>query len=459
MDGKIRMENLYIKYGDEYFPSLGLQAARMAKDVAAEKLSVAGGHGVDLDGLWIPTDEFGRLHLKYIGKEGSIEYVSAADVLSGRLFGHFKDKIVLVGTSAIGTYDRKVTPFSADMPGVEKNATVIANIVNMDFLKRAPLYLDILAVLISGVVSMLIGCRKKMHSCLVFYTPLILLILITNQAAFNIYSLRVNLVYPLLTVLTTGSFLIAYRYFVEEKRTGEIKKIFSGSVTERVINELIKDPEIAMTGGDRREVTVLFSDIVGFTDYSEGHKPEEVVAILNEYHTAMTDIVFRWEGTLDKFIGDTVVAFWGAPLEQKDDSVHAVRCALHMIKRFEELKEKWLSEGREPLSIGIGLNTGEAIVGSIGVEKKKVGYTVIGEQVNIGSRVKSLTKKVVSDILFTESVFENIREYVEKGRIGHVSIRDVANVVVKGKTKSVMIYEIKSLEHDSESIVTETAEK
>ena len=458
-DGKVRWENLYIKYGDEYFPSLALQTARIAKGIGPQGMIIAGGQGVDLDGLWIPTDEFGRLHIKYIGGEGSFEYVSASDIISGNVDkGYFKDRIILIGTSAIGTYDQKVTPFSANMPGVEKNATAVANIMNRDLMRRAPLYFDLFAVLLSGAAALLAGRRKKASGHLIFYACLTALIMIANQSAFNLYSLRINLVYPLMTVLFIGAFQTGYRYLVEERKARDIRKMFSSYVTERVVNELTKNPEMARLGGDRRRVTVLFSDIRGFTSFSERHEPEEVVAILNEYLTAMTDIVFRWEGTLDKFIGDAIVAFWGAPMEQEDHSERAVRCALNMIKKVEELREKWISEGKTPLTIGIGLNSGDVIVGNIGAEGKKMDYTVIGDNVNIGARVESLTKQFETDILFTEPVFDNIREFVEQGRIGHVSIKGIADVVVKGKEKPIKIFEIRSLKDDSKSVISESVE-
>ena len=292
-----------------------------------------------------------------------------------------------------------------------------------------------------------------------FYFILTTFILTANQSAFIYMNTRINLLYPLLTVLSTGTFIVSYRYFVEERRARDIRKMFSSYVTERVVNVLIEHPEMAKLGGSRREVTVLFADIRGFTPFSERHEPEEVVAILNEYLSIMTDIILRWEGTLDKFIGDAIVAYWGAPMEQKNHAELAIRCALDMNSRMQELQKKWTSEGQTPLSIGIGLNSGEVLVGNIGAEGKKMEYTVIGDNVNIGSRVEALTKKFNTDIMMTEMVLKKITEPVESNIIGHVSIDGVGNVLVKGKKKQIRLYKMKSLDDSSISSITENMEE
>lgn len=457
-DGKLRWENLYIKYGDEYFPSLALQAARIASEIPLKKVSIAGGAGVNLNGLLIPADKFGRLHINYIGKEGSISHISTVDVLSGNIDKRvFNDKIVLIGASAIATYDLKNTPFSANMTGVEKNATVIANIINTDFIKKSPLYFDLIVVLLAGLFALFVRRKHRALYSFIIYLSLIVIIVITNQVAFT-YGTRINLVYPLFTVLTIGAFIIGYSYFIEEKKAGEIRRMFSSYVTEKVVNELIKNPDMAKLGGERREITLLFSDIRDFTSFSERHEPEEVVAILNEYLGAMTDVVFRWEGTLDKFIGDAIVAFWGAPLKQENHAELAVRCALNMIKKLEELQQKWKSEGEMPLTIGIGINTGEVLVGNIGAEGKKMDYTVIGDHVNIGARVETLTRKYNTNILITEMPLTKMLELVNTGKIGHVSIKEVGMVNIKGKEKPVRIYEVKALTPSSQSIITKKEE-
>ncbi|MEN8264631.1 MAG: adenylate/guanylate cyclase domain-containing protein [Nitrospirota bacterium] len=457
MDGKVRRENLYLKYGDEYFFSLALKTAALAEKVPFEKISIIGGSGIDMGGTFLPSDVFGRLHINYYGKEGNINHVSAADLLSGRISAEkFRDKIVLIGTSAIATYDLKVTPFSANMPGVEKNATVVANIINGDYIIKSQHYFDLTIVILSGIAALLLGRTRKASRFIMTYLFLLTFILFANQAAFAFLNTRVNLLYPLLTVFSTGIFIVSYRYFIEERRARDIRKMFSSYVTERVVNELIENPEMAKLGGARIEVTVLFSDIRGFTHFAEKYEPEDVVAILNEYLSTMTDIVFRWEGTLDKFIGDAIVAFWGAPMKQENHAELAVRCALDMNSRMKELREKWISEGRASLSVGIGLNSGEVIVGNIGAEGKKMDYTVIGDHVNIGSRVESLTRQFNTDIMMTEMVLQRITVPVESNIIGHISINGVGKVTVKGKEKQIRVYKIESLDDSMKSMITES---
>src|SRR3989338_1825912 len=187
--------------------------------------------------------------------------------------------------------------------------------------------------------------------------------------------------------------------------------MFSSYVTEKIVNELIKNPDMAKLGGERREITVLFSDVMGFTSFSEKHVPEDVVAILNEYLGEMTDIVLRWDGTLDKFIGDAILAFWGAPMRQENHAELAIKCALNMTNRLKDLQKKWQAEGKAMLDCGIGINTGEVIVGNIGAEGKKMDYTVIGDHVNLGSRVESLTKRYDIHILITEFTMERIKDF------------------------------------------------
>jgi adenylate cyclase len=324
------------------------------------------------------------------------------------------------------------------------------------YLMPSQAHINILVVIFAGLITLIVGQRKMNSLSLLGVYFLITFFYITfNQILFTYYGIRMNLVFPLFTLFSGGTFIVNYRYFVEERKARNVRKMFSSYVTERVVNELIKNPEMAKLGGDRREVTVFFSDIRSFTTFSERHEPEEVVAMLNEYLNAMTDIVFKWEGTLDKFIGDAVVAFWGAPLPQDNHAELAIRCSLNMIDKLKELQDKWRSEGKVPLEIGIGLNTGEVLVGNIGAEGKKMDYTVIGDHVNLAARVESLTKKYSARILITEFTLEKLRDIINENRLGHILAKGLERVIVKGKDKPVGLYKISSLDTDGKSVITD----
>ncbi|HEU0050345.1 MAG TPA: adenylate/guanylate cyclase domain-containing protein, partial [Nitrososphaera sp.] len=242
----------------------------------------------------------------------------------------------------------------------------------------------------------------------------------------------------------------------------EVRTMFSSYVSPRIDNELIKDPQKAHLGGQRKELTMLFSDIVGFTSFSEQRTAEEVVAQLNEYLGAMAEVVFRWNGTLDKFVGDAIVVFWGAPLDQPDHAELAVKCALHMRQRLEELHKKWLAEGKYPLDMGIGINSGEVLVGNMGAEGRKMDYTMIGDQVNLASRVEGLTRKFKAPIVITEHTLKHIQPLLaaedteaNKERLRHLLIRGFGVVLVKGREKHVLAHAVESLSLDEPSRIEE----
>jgi adenylate cyclase len=203
------------------------------------------------------------------------------------------------------------------------------------------------------------------------------------------------------------------------------------------VDELIRDPSKAKLGGDRKELTVLFSDIRGFTSFSEKLQPEDVVSLLNEYLGAMTGIVFDHEGTLDKFVGDAIVALWGAPIGQPDHAERAVRCSLAMIDRLGTLQKKWKAEGKHVIDIGIGINTGDMVVGNIGAPGKKMDYTVIGDNVNLGARLEGLTRQYNNHIIISEYTYEKVKDVVQTKELG--------TVTVKGKQKPVVVYDVTGL--------------
>src|SRR5712692_6275845 len=246
-----------------------------------------------------------------------------------------------------------------------------------------------------------------------------------------------------------------------ERYAQEIRRIFSSYVSPRIVEELIKDPGKATLGGQRKELAMLFADLVGFTSFSETHSPEEVVAQLNEYLAAMTEVVFQWDGTIDKFVGDSIIVYWGAPLDQPNHDELAVKCALHMQRRLAELQEKWKAEGRVPFRAGIGIHTGEVVVGNIGAEGKRMDYTMIGDHVNLASRLQDLTRQLGFSIVVSEETAARMKDLIGKEgstdnrgqRLGHVSLRKLPPVKIKGKVRPVVVYALESLESGATSIV------
>ncbi len=436
-DGTLRWEVLAIKYHDDYYAPIGLQAARLYRKLEMQDLALDGHAEIQLGDTVIPTDSRSRMLINYRGPEGTFPRYSVSDIVDRKTpAGTFTNKIVLIGATAIGIYDLRVTPFSNNMSGVEKHASVVDNILKGDFLRRSNadvLLLIFLFAVVLGVALPRLGARAG---------AALFLVLFAGYLGFVYYlfvakGIWFNLVYPASALFFGYTSQTAYRFFTEERRARDIRKMFSSYVSKRIVDELIRDPSKAKLGGDRKEITVLFSDIRGFTTFSEKHQPEEVVSLLNEYLGAMTAIVFEYEGTLDKFVGDAVMALWGAPVGQPDHAERACRCALAMIDKLKELQAKWAAEGKYVIDIGIGINTGDMVVGNMGAEGKKMDYTVIGDNVNLGARLEGLTRKYNNHIIISEYTYEKVKNIVR------ANVLD--SVTVKGKEKPVVVYDLVGL--------------
>lgn len=461
-DGTLRWESMVIEYDLDIYPSIDLQIARVYNGLDNESMILDVARSVKLGGKIFPTDMKGRIPIHYYGPEKTFPYISVSDIFEGKINSDFlKGKIAFVGITALGIYDLRVTPFSANMPGVEKHANVITSLLEGRTIMKLPFIINLFILLSTGILLSFILQRMKAVSGAIISFLLLLFLCIIGYYLLIEKGLWMTLSYPLINIFSVSTAINVYQYAEEEIHAKRIRAMFSSYVTEKIVNELTKNPDMAKLGGDRREVTVLFCDIRGFTAFSEKHAPEEVVSILNEYLSEMTEIIFKWEGTLDKFVGDEIVAFWGAPLPQENHAELAVRCALNMVERLKGLQKKWVKEGKTPLEAGFGLNTGEVLVGNIGAEGKKMDYTIIGDHVNLGARVEALTRKYDTNILITEFTLEKIKGLIKPKNghiIGHVVVKGLEKVVVKGKEKPVRVYEVKSLEPYSESRIIELKE-
>jgi len=458
-DGVLRWEVMAFEYNGQFFPSLSLQAARIYLGLPVEEMSLIAAESIRLGKEVIPTDFWNRMLIHYYGPTKTFPHISIVDLMENRVDpSAIKDKIVLIGATAIGIYDLRVTPASPAMPGVEKHANVIASILQKNFLQKTKTITNILIIFLSGIFLSFLMIRVKAILGAILSFALISLIYFVGYYIFFKKGLWIDMSYSSISILSIFFVTTTYRYATEERYAKRIRTMFSSYVTEKIVNELIKNPQLAKLGGERREITVLFSDVRGFTTFSEKNAPEEVVTMLNEYLGEMTNVIFQWDGTLDKFVGDEIVAFWGAPLPQGNHAELAVKCSLNMVKRLKELQQKWQSEGKTPLDSGIGLNTGEVIVGNIGAEGKKMDYTVIGDHVNLGARVEGLTRKYNTHILITEFTLEKIREAVQRGDLYNLMVKGLEKVVVKGKEKPVGIYEVKPTEEGTASCIIECEE-
>ncbi|RME69214.1 MAG: CHASE2 domain-containing protein, partial [Nitrospirae bacterium] len=291
-DGKTRWEYLYLQFHGDVYPSLAVQTVRVAEGLSLEDVVVQAGQSLRVGTHTVPTDPFGRMLINYLGKEGTFRYISAADILKAVVEPSIlKDKIVLLGTSAIATYDIKVTPLSANMPGVEKNATVVENILRDRYIKKAPLLVDLLTVLIIGFLMMTLLPRFKALKSVAVGLAIILSYLFLNLFLFAYQGLWLNLSVVSIQMGLIFVYNLSYKYFLEERQARHLKRLFSSYVSEKIVKELIENPEMAGLGGRRRDVTVLFSDIVGFTSLSERLEPEHVVTILNEFFSEMVDVI------------------------------------------------------------------------------------------------------------------------------------------------------------------------
>ena len=448
-DGSSRWTPLVMEYRGRYYPSLALQMAFSYLGIEADDIKVIPARHIEIKksrigSFKIPIDPKGRMLINYAGDIEAfggypfLEVVRAATQGEGgqRPTGltDLKDKLVIVGLTAAGTSDLRATPFSSKSPMIIAHASVINDILRGDFLVRAGRSVNILIFLFMAVTVGLSSIHfRPLKSALAFILALMAVFGLTYYLF--VHGLWIDMVRPTLGVLAVYLAVTGYRYGVEEKEKRWVKRAFAHYLPANVMNEILMDPSKLKLGGERRELSVLFSDIRGFTKFCESRSPEEVVARLNEYFDRMTEVVFRHSGTLDKYIGDAMIVIFGAPSKEveSDHARRACLTALDMMKELKLLQDKWREEGSSPLHIGISINTGEMVVGNLG-STKIMDYTVIGDEVNIAARLQGLTRKYGKAILITEATYNQVKDTVEAKRL--------AEVQVKGRTRPIAVYEL-----------------
>lgn len=459
-DGIYRRFNplLWFKDEDTAYPSLALAIAAHLKGIPLDAVRMQNGSLI-LGDVKIPMLSDGSVMINYQGGritherggkskyESFYRYVPYELVIASRDLiqagrepaipkGTFKGKIVLITASAAGLTDLRATPFSPVTPGVEIHANIIDNILSKKFLHTVGGWKEKIYILFLAMIVGIIASKSRPSSG--FATTAILVVF---MAGLHWRLFGNGWVLPIVSPVTamTGTYLgvLLVKYIFEEREKRQIRTAFGHYLAPQVLEDVLKTPGKLKLGGERRHMTVLFSDIEGFTSLSEHLPPEEISSILNEYLGQMMNCIKKTEGTLDKFIGDAVMAEWNAPVAQEDHAARACDTALFMMDELRHLKEKWEKEQKPPLNARIGINSGEMVVGNMG-SKEIFDYTVIGNEVNTSARLEPLNKDFGTNIIVSEST----RLEAEKSAPGKFIFRLLAKVELKGRAVPLNVYEL-----------------
>lgn len=437
--GMIRNVPLVMKYNDVIYSSLALEMIRIYS--GAKRVNIngdeAGIRTIEFGEYKIPTDSVGRLVVNFRGPGKHFKYISAADILSGNFDADdIKDKFVLVGTSAVGLFDLRSIPFDSTFAGVEVHANAIDNILTGDFLQKPAdiVVYDLMIIIV--LIVLLMALFSFVKSWLMI--PLGILI------AYGLYELLfrmlfehgvvLNLLFPVLAFSLTFLFSVGVDYVIASRQKDQAKRMLGKKVSPAVMEHLLKHSKQDLVASKEVEATIFFSDIRSFTNISEKiGSPDRLINMLNEYMTPMVDSIVSHKGTIDKFIGDAIMAYWNAPVEVKNHADEALRSAIEQIELLEEVNKTIVPKYDVTIDIGIGIHTGIVTAGDMGSHGRS-DYTIIGDNVNLASRLEGLTKQYGAQILISNATFSRLKN--------RYKIRPIDLVEVKGKSEAVEIYEV-----------------
>jgi adenylate cyclase len=437
-DGVLRRLPVLLRFNQHVYPAFSVQMAlklknivRIGYDQKTSNLILENEQGQT---SLLPIDDYGQMLIRYAGGFRSFRYISFYDILMGFVQAEFfKGKIVLVGTSLPGFYDLRTTPLQPAFPGVEVNANVIYQILNGSYIYRMAGVPVFMLTLLFGLFAGVLLIYPRPLGSIILTGLIIFLILLVSLLLLQQYSFWLPMVPLLLALLLIFAVTYIYRYLFEEKDKRQIRKVFSHYVSGAVVDDLLKHPEKVKLGGEKKFCTVLFSDIEGFTSIAETMEPSNLVQLLNDYLTSMTNVVFQFKGMLDKYEGDAIMAVFGAPVEIDNSPELACLTALEMNKQLKLLQEYWKKINRPVFNMRIGINSGEMIVGNMGSERR-FDYTVVGDTVNLASRLEGANQLYKTRVMIGEQTFDHVQE--------KFITRPLDLLRVKGKKKPVRAYEL-----------------
>jgi len=444
-DGIYRKVPLFSRFRSQALPSLGLGVYLAAHPGAKAGLFMERGQlRMAVNGMIVPIDDRGRAALNYRGPSGSHAIYSAAWVIQSELQARegvalpketlriFRDKYVLFGFSAPGLFDIHSTPVDSQFPGVEIHATLLENLLSGDFIRETPLWA---ALLFSGVLVVCCGVFTAFYTrALPMFSLITLFLFLPVGAGFAAYAAGIWLpvALPLTAVVITIALALIVNYATEGRQRRFIKNAFHHYLSPHVIDQILMDPDRLRLGGERRTLSIFFSDLESFTTVSESMDPEALTRFLNRYLTAMTDIIHSHGGTIDKYEGDAIIAFWNAPLDTPDHAERAVRAALDCQETLAKMRPAFQEQTGHAVRMRIGLNTGVAVVGNLGSDTR-FDYTMIGDAVNLAARLESANKQFGTYTMISGDT---------RRAAGNTAVyRPLGKIRVKGKGKAVPIFE------------------
>ena len=448
-DGVVRRMPLVLGFEGRVYPSFCLTAVLRYYNIAIEDVHVALGNRVEFDvpegpHVSIPIDTQGRMFINFTANYNEFSHSVFSQVVQSFArrqkglgapldLSDFEGKLVLVGLTATGVIEAytKPTPLDPESPFLTAQANALSTIISRSFPRLPGFWAVTGLLLLLGAAVSLITSSMKAATSLVLSAICLCIFIAISYWLFFFKTIILPLVSGGCMAVLTYTFITSYRYATEERQRRFYRGVLGKYLSHNVMETILQHPAELKLGGERKDMTVLFADVRGFTKFCERSPVEEIAPRLNELHEKMTQIIWRHDGTLDKYMGDGIMAFWGAPLPQKDHARRAVLAAIDMMAELTRMRPSWESRGIEPFSMGIGINTGTMVVGNMG-SNEFWNYTVLGDEVNLAARLEGLTRSYQVDVIVSEFTYRLVRDVVEARLLGEVT--------VKGKEKPVVVY-------------------
>jgi adenylate cyclase len=454
IDGVIRSTPFFVEYAGDYYPTFGAALAFAAAKIKPGDITVhntENGLYVQAGKLQIPLRKNGDLQINYVGPNEIFKQISLIEVLDAymkqdmKALSIFKNATVIIGPTARSIGDQNTTPLAELSPNCFVHANVYDEIMTGQYITEVPFKAQLTVLIIIALLVSIVAILLKLR----WSIPIG--ILVTAGYLWFAYSTFVDtgvtysLVEPLFALFFCYASTMSYNAATEGRQKTQIKGLFERYVDRAVVKQIIDDPSLVKLGGEEREITTLFADIEGFTAMAEKMGPQNTVGMLNSYLTEMSNIIIEQHGTIDKYIGDAIMSFWGAPLKNPEHALYACEAAINMQRKLVALHTKWIHYGRPVVNQRIGVNTGKAVVGNMGAEAR-VNYTAIGDSVNLASRLEGVNKEYGTRLLMSDNTYHKVKDKVLS--------REMDLVVVVGRTEPVRIYELIALSDELQSDAT-----